>query len=174
MCLSVCLAKLLLPKPTQKLFQNRSHRRLRGIPNRVKVDRGILSGRLVAPRAFWERLGSVSEASRDVPGAARERSEGLQGRPGTPKSSSGSAWEQAKASKIDAKSHPGAKKKAFVRATCSRSLFGAVVQGFSVVFRRDFRRFLWCLGASELTHSAKGRPCISLSFLQLTCLLVRF
>ena len=87
------------------------------------------------PGASRRRLGSVSGASRGVPGAPRERPGGHQGHPGAPKSAPGSVQERAEATKIDAKSRPGAKKSRFGRATWLQRSVEA-----------NFRRFLSVFG----------------------------
>ena len=48
------------------------------------------------PRASRRRLGSVSGASRSVPGAPRERAESRQGQPGTPERAPGSVPRRPK------------------------------------------------------------------------------
>ena len=87
------------------------------------------------PRASWKHHGSFSGASRDVPGSPRERPGGHQRHPGTPKRAPGSVQERAEATKIDAKSRPGAKKSSFGRATWLQRSVEA-----------NFRRFLSIFG----------------------------
>ena len=102
----------------------------RGSPGTPKIDSKSLPGPSrdtpCRPRASRRRLGSVSGASRSVPGTSQERQEGPKGRPGTPERAPGSARERAEATTIDAKSRPGAKKSSFVRAARSRTLFGTI------------------------------------------------
>ena len=86
------------------------------------------------PRASPERLGSVSGAPRGIPGTPRERPERPQRHPKTPKRAPRSARERAEATKIDAKSHPGAKKPSFSRAARSRSIVGAMFYRFWSIF----------------------------------------
>ena len=128
-------------KSSRKSMQNRSWERL-GAP---KIDSKSVPGasRDVPwrPRASRWRLGSVLGASRGVLGAPRERPETLRGRPGRPERAPGSVRERAEATKIDAKSRPGAKKSSFCRAAPSQSLLRAVFRRFRVVFRNDFRCF---------------------------------
>ena len=97
-------------KSTRNSMQNRSRERL-GAP---KIDSKSVPGASRdapwQPRASRWRLGSVSGASWGVLGAPWERSEILQGRPGTPERAPWSAWERAEATKINAKSHPGVEK----------------------------------------------------------------
>ena len=85
-------------------------------------------------RASRRRLGSVLGASRSVPGAPLDRPEGRQGRPGTPERAAGSVREHAEATKIDAKSHPGAKKSSFSRAARLRSIVGAMFRPCWLIF----------------------------------------
>ena len=85
-------------------------------------------------RASRRRLRSVPGASRSVPGALRECPKGRQGRPGTPEMTPWSARERAEATKIDAKSRPGAEKSSFLRAARSRSIVRAIVRRFPLIF----------------------------------------
>ena len=87
------------------------------------------------PRASWKHHGSFSGASRDVPGSLRERPGGDQRHPRMPKRTPGSVQERAEATKIDAKSRPGAKKSSFGRATWLQRSVEA-----------NFRRFLSIFG----------------------------
>ena len=107
----------------------------RGAP---KIDPKSILGRSRdaswRPRASRRRLRSVSGASRGVPGAPRECPGGHQGHPGTPKSAPGSVQERAEATKIDAKSGPGAKKSSFGRATCLQRIVEAIVRRFLSIF----------------------------------------
>ena len=64
----------------------------------------------------------------------RECLEGRQGRPGTPESRPWSAWERAKATKIDAKSRPRAEKSSFLRVAHSQSIVGAMFRRFWSIF----------------------------------------
>ena len=81
-----------------------------------------------------ERPEGVSGASwgtsRSIPGVLRECPEGRQGCPGTPESGPWSAWERAEATKIDAKSRPGAEKSSFLRAARLQSIVGAIFRRF--------------------------------------------
>ena len=85
-------------------------------------------------RASRRRLRSVPGASRSVPGALRECPKGRQGRPGTPEITPWSARERAEATKIDAKSRPGAEKSSFLRAAHSQSIVGAIFCRFLSIF----------------------------------------
>jgi hypothetical protein len=124
------LCKVRLRKSTRESMQKRSREGPGSNQNRAKIGPGTFSGRPEAPRASRRRLGSVSGASRGIPGAPRERPEGPQGCPGTPTRASRSARECAEATKIDAKSRPGATKSSFLRAARSRSTVGAIFRRF--------------------------------------------
>ena len=121
-------------KSTRNSMQNRSRERL-GAP---KIDSEPVPGASRdapwQPRASRWRLGSVSGASWGVLGAPWERPETLQGRPGTPERAPGSVRERPEATKIDAKSRPGAKKSICFRAVRSRSVVGAIFRRFSSIF----------------------------------------
>ena len=108
-------------KSTRNSMQNRSRERL-GAP---KIDSEPVPGASRdapwQPRASRWRLGSVSGASWGVLGAPWERPETLQGGPGTPERVPGSVRERPEATKIDAKSRPGAEKSIFVFARFVRA-----------------------------------------------------
>ena len=95
---------------------------------------GCSPGTAWRPRVSRRHLGSVSGASRSVPGAPRERPKGRQGCPGTPERAPWSAWEHAEETKIDTKSRPETEKSSFLRAVRSRSTVGAI-------FRRCLSNF---------------------------------
>ena len=71
------------------------------------------------PRASWKHHGSLSGASRDVPGVDQRHL-------GTPKRAPGSVPERAEAIKIDAKSPPGVKQSSLFRAARSPSVVGLI------------------------------------------------
>ena len=127
-----------LAKSIKKHSENRPKidpRRRLGAP---KIDsKSLLGPSRETPwraRASRRRLRSVPGASRSVPGALRECPKGRQGRPGTPEMTPWSARERAEATKIDAKSRPGAEKSSFLRAAHSQSIVGAIFRRFSSTF----------------------------------------
>ena len=71
------------------------------------------------PRVSRRYLGSASGAPQGVPGAPQERPESHQGHAGTPERAPGSVRQRTKATKIDAKSRPGATNSNFWRAARS-------------------------------------------------------
>ena len=100
-------------------------------------------------RASRRRLGSISGASRGVPGEPRKRPEGPQGRLGTPERTPRSARERAEATKIDAQSRPEAQEESFFDTARSWSTVGAI-----------FRRFLSIFGFSAMSaNPLKYRAC---------------
>ena len=113
-----------------KSIENHSENRMKIDPRRHLGAPKIESKSLPGPsretpwhaRASRRRLQSVSGASRSVPGALRECPENRQGRLGTPERAPWSAWERAKATKIDAKSRPRAEKSSFLREAHSQSI----------------------------------------------------
>ena len=110
----------------------------RSCPGAPKIDSKSIPGPSRdgpwCPRAFGKHLGSVLEASRSVPGAPRDRPEGPQRHLGTAKRARGSAREHAEATKIDAKSRPGAQKSSFFCAARSRSVIVAIFRRFLLIF----------------------------------------
>ena len=68
------------------------------------------------PEQSWERLGSVSGASRGVLGAPRESPGSPQRRPGTPERAPRSVREHADAAKIDSKARLEAQESSISRA----------------------------------------------------------
>ena len=77
----------------------------------IQIVPGTLSGRpgtfKRVPNGSWERLGSVSGASRGVLGAPRERPGSPQRRPGTPERAPRTVREHTDAAKIDSKAGLG-------------------------------------------------------------------
>ena len=132
----------LLANSLAKAIENHRENRSKIDPRRrlgaSKIDSKSLPGPSPdtpwRPRASRRRLGSVSGASRSVPGAPRECPEGRQGCPGTPERAPWSAWERAEATKIAAKSRPGAEKSSFLRAARSRSIVGAIFHQLWSIF----------------------------------------
>ena len=106
-------------KSSRKSIGNRSPETPRDPQNRRKSFPGPSPDTPWRPRASRRRLGSVSGASRSVPGVLRECPESRQARPRTPERAPWSARERAEATKIDAKSHPRKKKSSFLRAAHS-------------------------------------------------------
>ena len=113
-------------KSTRNSMQNRSRERLGASKIDSKSVPGASRDAPWQPRASRWRPGSVSGGlggSSARPGSIRR----LQGRPGTPERAPGSVRERPEATKIDAKSCPGAKKSfffaRFVRAASSERFF---------------------------------------------------
>ena len=127
-----------LAKSIKKHSENRPKIDPRRRPGATKIDsKSLLGPSRETPwraRASRRRLRSVPGASRSVPGALRECPKGRQGRPGTPEMTPWSARERAEATKIDAKSRPGAEKSSFLRAAHSQSIVGAIFRRFLSIF----------------------------------------
>ena len=100
-------------------------------------------------RASRRRLGTISGASRSVPGEPRKRPKGPQGRLGTPERTPRSARELTEASKIDAQSRLEAQEESFFDTTRSWSSVEPI-----------FRRFLSIFGLSAMSaNPLKYRAC---------------
>ena len=100
-------------------------------------------------RASRRRLGTISGASRGVPGEPRKRPKGPQGRLGTPERTPRSARELTEASKIDAQSRLEAQEESFFDTTRSWSTVEPI-----------FRRFLSIFGLSAMSaNPLKYRAC---------------
>ena len=123
-----------------KSSQSRSRDSLR-TPGSTKSILGATRERLGTSPA---RPGSARRASRSALGLQNHRPGVPESKPRRPKSTPSRIRERKK-------------ELSFVQL--ARGVFSEpFFKDFGSFFRRDFRRFLWCLGASELTHSAKGRP----------------
>ena len=100
-------------------------------------------------RASRRRLGTISGASRSVPGEPRKRPKGPQGRLGTPERTPRSARELTEATKIDAQSRLEAQEESFFDTTRSWSTVKPI-----------FRRFLSIFGLSAMSaNPLKYRAC---------------